>query len=189
MIAFTKEFQIVGIELLQEKLKLLKNIVEAKRTVGLNQAGHLMAGYCKVNCPVDTGRLRASIGSPSGGGVFNSYPTFIVFGTAVYYALWVEDGTQPHIIKPKNGKFLAWPSGPVASKIKFTETGISRGGSLYMGKSGKLTGSKKNQQYIFAKSVRHPGYKGSHFMLNGVTQSVGPVVDFLANFYTEAMAV
>ena len=189
MVAFTKEFQIIGIENLQSKLKLLKEIDKAKRDICLNQAGHLMAGFCKVNCPVDTGRLRASIGNPSGGGVFSSYPGFIIFGTSVYYALWVEDGTQPHKILPKNAKVLAWPSGAVGTKIKFTETGINRGGSLYRTATGKLTSSKKKQGYIFAKEVDHPGFKGRHYMLNGVTQSIPAVVDFISKTYQEAMAI
>lgn len=183
------ELEIEGIGELKAKLELLRKVTAAQRGTCLKQGGHLMVGFCKVNCPVDTGRLRASIGNPTQDGVFDSYPDEVVFGTSVYYAGWVEDGTQPHVILPKNKKMLAWPTGAVATKIGFTETGISRKGQLYRTSKGELTGNKKKQAYIFAKKVNHPGYKGSHYMLNGVTQSIPAVVAFISNFYAGVVSV
>ena len=55
----------------------------------------------KMNCPVDNGRLRASIVMEERGDSF-------VIGTNVEYAKYVELGTAPHIIRPKNKKALYW---------------------------------------------------------------------------------
>jgi HK97 gp10 family phage protein len=54
--------------------------------------------------PVDTGRLRSSIKVvPQGNNVIMiSMPD---------YALYVEFGTAPHIIRPKNAKALHWQTG------------------------------------------------------------------------------
>jgi len=55
-------------------------------------------------CPVDTSMLKQSIQiKPTSSGGFTI--------TAKKYALYVEYGTLPHIIKPKNGKALAFKIG------------------------------------------------------------------------------
>ena len=85
----------------QQKLQMaLKGLVQ-KATVNtpvvLAQAGQVGASSCRTKCPVDTGRLRASIGNPTKGGIFQigksgilGSATGVMFGTAVEYALAVE---------------------------------------------------------------------------------------------------
>ena len=53
--------------------------------------------------PVDTGRMKNSIDSSVDGN------TIVI--NMVEYALYVEFGTPPHIITPKNAKALHWKSG------------------------------------------------------------------------------
>ena len=79
----------------------------------LAEAGHKGAAYCKTTapCPVDTGRLRGTIGVPGyinkkqgkGGGIFKFGEsgklglggiTGIMWGTSVEYALPVEKRTH-----------------------------------------------------------------------------------------------
>lgn len=63
--------------------------------------------------PVDTGRLRSSIVSRAeGGGRSLGYAV----GSNVSYAVAVEYGTSPHVIKPKYKQALYWPGAahPVA---------------------------------------------------------------------------
>jgi HK97 gp10 family phage protein len=55
------------------------------------------------SCPVDTGRLKISI-------KVNIKGNKLII-TMVDYALYVEFGTQPHIIRPKNKKALHWKNG------------------------------------------------------------------------------
>ena len=171
----------------QQKLKIalegLVQKVNARTPIVLNKAGHVGVASCKINCPVKTGRLRGSIGNPAKDGIFQMVPSGagagVMFGTAVDYAMDVEMGTKPHIIKPVKAKVLAWPSGAVAQKIKISSGGIKRGGLLYRTSKGKLTGKSKEQGYIFAKKVKHPGFKGRHYMLRGVQQAIPKMIQIL----------
>lgn len=54
----------------------------------------------KISSPVDTARLRSSIDVVSSGN------KLIV--TMVDYGKFIEFGTLPHIIRPKNKKALSW---------------------------------------------------------------------------------
>lgn len=56
-------------------------------------------------CPVDHGRLRSSINWRLGRDVRGFYADV---GTNVEYALAVEFGTRPHIIRPRNKRALYW---------------------------------------------------------------------------------
>ena len=56
----------------------------------------------KVNCPVQTGRLRNSIVVTK-----NTEGEWVV-GTNLDYAEYVELGVRPHTIVPKNKKALFW---------------------------------------------------------------------------------
>ena len=84
-------------EKLQRALEAQLKKVDMNTPVVLAQAGHKGADYCKKEAPVDTGRLWASIGNPTKGGIFQigksgilGSATGVMFGTAVEYALAVE---------------------------------------------------------------------------------------------------
>jgi hypothetical protein len=63
----------------------------------------------KILAPVDTGRLRAS-GKIKYSGLFSFRPkATVVFD--VEYAAMVNDGTRPHIIRPKNASVLRFTVG------------------------------------------------------------------------------
>ena len=66
--------------------------------------------------PVDTGRLRNSITVTSDG------MTLTI--TMVDYAFFVEFGTPPHVIKPKDKKALHWggKNGPVVKQVNHPGT-------------------------------------------------------------------
>jgi len=95
-------------EKLQRALEAQLAKADANTPIVLAQAGHEGASYCKKKCPVDTGRLRGTIGNPGyinpkqgkGGGIFRFGEsgklglggiTGIMFGTAVEYAVKVEN--------------------------------------------------------------------------------------------------
>jgi len=89
-------------------------------------------------CPVDTGRLRNSI-------KVQVYDKGIVI-TMVDYGKFVEFGSPPHIITPKNKKAL-----------KFE-----------VGKKERLSGNKKGKTIVFAKKVKHPGTRPNPFIRNTI---------------------
>lgn len=64
----------------------------------------------KVLAPVDTGRLRASIGPPQYKRSFTLRPRAEI-GANVAYAKMVHDGTRPHVIRPRTKQALRFRVG------------------------------------------------------------------------------
>lgn len=111
----------------------------------VKRATEMMVKGSKEKAPTNKqigqgGRMRASI---------HSVYTTDHMGSAVYvgahYAPYVEFGTRPHIIRPKNGKVLAW------------QTRITRGAR------GQLLKRSKLGPMAFATIVHHPGTKAQPF--------------------------
>lgn len=75
----------------------------------LEIAARQVMNRAKVLCPVDTGRLRASIRIESRR-TFAFRSVFTV-GSDVEYAGFVNDGTRPHIIRPRNAQALRFRVG------------------------------------------------------------------------------
>lgn len=68
-----------------------------------------MVNRAKILCPVDTGRLRASIRGQARR-TWTLRPMFTV-GTNVDYAEMVHDGTRPHVIRPTRKQALKFTIG------------------------------------------------------------------------------
>lgn len=91
-----------------------------------------------------TGNLGRTI---SRGGLTDTYT--IVKATAGY-AAYVELGTKPHVIRPRNRKVLAWPAG-----------------------GARLSGSaRRGGKMAFARVVHHPGTKPYPFLVPGAQKAV-----------------
>lgn len=78
----------------------------------LKAIGYFIEGQAKLRCPVSKnidkrtgvgGNLRSSIGHK-----VNERKHAVYLGTNTEYAIFVEKGTGPHIIRPKNARVLAW---------------------------------------------------------------------------------
>lgn len=67
-------------------------------------AARQVVNRAKVLAPVDTGRLRASIRVERRS--FLGLRSRWTIGSDVEYAPMVNDGTRPHLIRPKNAKAL-----------------------------------------------------------------------------------
>ena len=80
----------------------------ASRTRGDADA-RAVVNRAKVLAPVDTGRLRASIRLERRS--FLGFRTRWTIGSDVEYAPMVNDGTRPHLIRPKNAKALRFKMG------------------------------------------------------------------------------
>lgn len=77
-----------------------KGVTDAVKTSTFNVQKYAKANLT-ANCSVDTGYLRNSINTK-----VSTWEG--VVSTNVAYAKIVEDGSKPHIIRPKNKKFLYW---------------------------------------------------------------------------------
>lgn len=80
----------------------------ASRSEG-EAAARQVVNRAKVLAPVDTGRLRSSIRVERRS--FFGLRSRWVIGSDVEYAPMVNDGTAPHIIRPKNAKALRFRMG------------------------------------------------------------------------------
>ena len=91
---------------LNAALQVWAKRAEINKPEVLLQAGHVGADFCKIKCPVDTNRLRVSIGSldPGKEGIFELTPIGMQFGTSVSYAIDVELGHKTRLKKPTPGK-------------------------------------------------------------------------------------
>lgn len=70
----------------------------------LRRVGPQVVNRAKILCPVDTGRLRASIRGQAQR-TWTLRPQFVV-GSDVEYAAYVNDGTRPHRIPARPGGVL-----------------------------------------------------------------------------------
>lgn len=121
------------------------------------RVGRQIANAAKMRCPVDEGRLRASIThlvtARPGGGVI------VQVGSPLAYARWRHEGTGiygPH----------ATPIVPVTAKaLKFRPniTGPMRRGE-----------SRKSGVFIFRRSVK--GTPGSPFLADALEEVFGPSI-------------
>jgi len=111
-------------------------------------------------CPVDKGFLRETIDVKVKGNEL-----IIIMAD---YGLYVEMGTAPHIIRPKNKKALAF--------AKF-------GGRRVQHDDGKVStefkfgGKKHLTDAVFAKEVHHPGTKAQPFIRNTFYHKLPAIVD------------
>jgi HK97 gp10 family phage protein len=120
----------------------------AVRRIGLHLEG---AAKDNVTPFTRTGRLRSSITHTVSADALST-----TIGTRTFYARFVEEGTRPHEIRPRNKKALAWP------KTGKTPAGLGRGPQGTFKSSGTLQ---------FAKVVHHPGFKGHFYMRRALQES------------------
>lgn len=93
------------------------------------------------------------------------------------YGVYLETGTPPHIIKPKNKKALAFT--PVAAMT------IKSRQSLYRTKKGGLTKSRKKAAVTFAKKVHHPGTKPYPIVGPTMEAYIGRIEKTVLDWWTE----
>ena len=87
----------------------LTRVIQGESRKALRKRAPQVLNRAKILAPVDTGRLRAS-GKIQYSGLFTFRPKATVFFD-VDYARYVNDGTRPHIIRPKNAKALRFRVG------------------------------------------------------------------------------
>jgi hypothetical protein len=103
----------------------------------LMKRGQRVLNAAKRNCPVDEGRLRASLAMEMSG---SGDSLEVKVGSNLKYAIYVEKGTGVYAgkgyITPKNGRFLVWPN----------KNNSGSGNRRYSG--------GRTSQYVFARRVK-----------------------------------
>jgi hypothetical protein len=99
----------------------------------------------KTLVPRKTGYLGRSIGPGS------LTRSFAIVHANAGYAAYVELGTKPHIIRPRNKRVLSWPAAGSARLSGRVRSGGSR---------------------VFARRVNHPGTKAQPFLVPGARKAL-----------------
>lgn len=124
---------IQGTAALQRRLKAIgetRPLMRALQLSSIAEANRLV--------PRKTGNLQRSIHA----GLLTDTTAEIKAGAR--YAVFVEKGTKPHIIRPKNRKALRWPN------------------------SRRLSGrARSGSGFSFATIVHHPGTRAQPFLIPG----------------------
>jgi hypothetical protein len=91
-----------------DRANLNRTLTNASRTE-LKEAGRQVVNRAKILAPVRTGRLRSSIraGDPR---IFSLRGSLTV-GSDLEYAAAVNDGSRPHIIRPRSKQVLRFNVG------------------------------------------------------------------------------
>lgn len=87
----------------------LRRVIRQASMRELENTGRRVVNRAKTLCPVDTGRLRASIKGKASR-TWTLRPQFTV-SSNVDYAQMVHDGTRPHIIRPRTKQVLKFNVG------------------------------------------------------------------------------
>ncbi len=132
---------VLGTRELQRRLKAISDTPKvALRKIQLDAVAN-----AKRTVPRKTGNLGRSIRP----GFFSGSQAIVE--AHANYAAYVELGTRPHVIRPKNKKVLAWPAAG----------------------SARLSGStKRGGSSIFAREVHHPGTKPQPYLVPGAKKAI-----------------
>ena len=133
--------EIRGIPQLRARIEAITPNRELLRTIALSAVREQ-----KLLAPRKTGNLGRSIH------IGAVTPTRAETIASASYAAYVERGTRPHEIRPRNRKALRWAASAADARL----TGTPRTG-------GRVR---------FAKRVQHPGTRAQPFMVPGARKAV-----------------
>lgn len=131
---------IEGYRPLQARLSAIGDTRVIARELGLNTVRYAKLGVARKTATTARSIRLAQVTETSA--------TVTVGGAGAF----LERGTRPHIIRPRNAKALRFP----AKGVPTTLAGRVRSGS-----ARKLG----NAAYVFARFVRHPGTKAQPFLI------------------------
>ena len=130
-----------GVPQLRARIEAIKPNAKLLRTIALSAVREQ-----KLLAPRKTGNLGRTIH------IGSVTPTRAETIASASYAAYVERGTKPHVIRPRNRKALRFPA----------SSGDAR-----------LSGSPRSGGRVrFAKRVNHPGTRAQPFMVPGAQKAV-----------------
>ncbi|NRA02835.1 MAG: HK97 gp10 family phage protein [Myxococcales bacterium] len=126
----------LDIDALKESVAGVEQELAQTIPLALKLGGDMVAVHARQNHDYkdQTGQLTNSIEAGEVSGSFEAGNLEITVSAGAPYGLAVEEGTAPHVIRPRHRKALRWPV------------------------AGGANG------FAFAKSVNHPGTQGTFFL-------------------------
>lgn len=94
-----------SIKSLVSKFDGFEHILARRLREGISKYSVMVHGQAIKEAPYDTGRLRSSISSMMD---VKAKGLRAIIQPNVKYAIFVHEGTKPHVIKPRNKKALYW---------------------------------------------------------------------------------
>jgi HK97 gp10 family phage protein len=146
------EFNVV----VRMKKKLEDVISREKLSRFLEESAKFVFAEVRERAPVRTGRLRGSIA------LIKVNDLHYVVGSPLEYAVFVERGTRPHIIRPRRARALRFE---VGGETVFAAYVVqpSRGGLVITPKRRRALRFEVPRRVVFAKKVEHPGTEPQPF--------------------------
>jgi len=129
----------------------------------------LLEKYAVLAAPHETGEFRRSIHSAMYSGTSGEVGTNHAAGGAL------DEGARPHIIRPRNAKYLAIPfkdaSGGYTSRSKRGKKGQAKTFKKVQYKDVSSAPNKRHLDVdaVFTKGVHHPGMKGFMWLTKTTT--------------------
>ena len=156
-------YTIKGLEELMAKVENPETIAAPYRQAFSNCLNEIKRRAGEL-APVDRDMLRGYIAEAPIEMDSNPIPLWGVVHSPAEYSSYVEYGTLPHDIYPKNKKALAFQAGGKLSR------GTRRRGRTRMIGGGDM---------IIVKHVHHPGTKANPFMETALTDSIPELENYL----------
>jgi len=139
------QIKVENLSKLTGALKRYPSIAEPILQKAIEGTGFVFQKNTMRNNPVPyrTGNLLMSFR-------FRSKPGEARWSPTANYAQFVEFGTRPHVIMPRNRKMLRWNAGS--------------GGRYVTSRSGRQRYQSGQSSFVFAQKVNHPGTRAQPFM-------------------------
>ena len=178
---------IQGYASLQRRIAAIKGLVLGKDI--MQTLGHAAENEIGNLAPDRTGNLRQTIRAPLGGLRDVTASSAMIVASA-NYALFVEENTRPHEIRPTKAAVLAWATTAAGGRLSGNPTKAALRGSMGLGygsstaarmrsKMGAGSGIKmlgatgaSSGPVSFSMVVHHPGTTGQHFMRKGAEKAI-----------------
>jgi len=137
--------------------KRLEDIISREKlSKFLEESAKFVFTEVKEHTPVRTGKLRESIS------LIKINDLHYVIGSPLEYAVFVEKGTRPHIIRPKRARALRFELGGQTVFAAYVVQ-PSRGGLVITPKRRRALKFEIPRKVVFAKKVEHPGTEPRSF--------------------------
>lgn len=168
--------KIEGLDALTAKFAKFPKLAKTYIGQALDDTGKVLIRYSQqatlATLPQKTGNLRSAFKWETNGMSGQLY----VDPTVAPYAIFVNEGTRPHEIRPRNAKMLAfnWTKGSYYSKPE--------GGGKWQYKG------KQDLGLFFAKVVHHPGTKARPFMSMIAAQSTPEILNAFSAAFDRMVA-
>lgn len=171
--------RVEGLDGLRAAMRKAPAVGLAEAAKALEKSALLLERNAKVEAPVNKGGGGGSLRQSIRSGMTGRLSAFV--GAFAAYAGFVETGTRPHVIRPRNKKALSFPW----SRGGFQAA--QRGGVGFVKAGLTAAGRVKFHANVTLQEVHHPGTRPNAFMARAVARSKAKIGEFFKLALERAM--